>query len=332
MKMTDLASLLACPKCHGNIPQDKGSMRCPGCGLLYGKKGEVYDFICRELYGSQDEYDKTRDILEFWGAGWEKRLNEDEHNFMYRLPKADLEKYLNDFRSFHKENNFLFGNEIDLNSLESKTSLNIGCGAGDESAFLAYHGSSCIALDVTSQAAGAAWMLMDTLDSNGMAIQADSRFMPLRGQSFDLVYSSGVLHHSPNINRSINEIHRLLKPQGKAYIMLYATWSLMFLQPRLIGIFKGYLSRERQIEYMSRDGEKDWETEDRTNPYTETFTITQCRNLFSSFRKVSVRKGGFSLGQIRAAGSFLNKGFLDSMAKRVLESRLGACLFISAEK
>lgn len=330
--MTDLISILACPKCHGKIPDENGSMRCPKCGLQYGKNGEVYDFICKDLYSSQDEYDKTRAIIEFWGAGWEKRMTEDDCSFLYHLSQADLELYLADFGSFHKENVFLFGNEVDLDTLKSKTALNIGCGAGDESAFLAYHGSSCVALDVTTQASGAAWRLMNTLDSKGMAVQADSRFMPLQDRSFDMVYSSGVLHHSPNINRSINEIHRVLKPQGRAYIMLYATWSLMFLQPRLIGLFKGYINKDRQLEYMSRDGEKDWETEDRTNPYTETFSTKQCRELFSGFQKVSIRKGGFDLGQIRVVGRFFKKGFLNSMAKRLLEHRLGACLFISVEK
>jgi ubiquinone/menaquinone biosynthesis C-methylase UbiE len=332
MTMTDLTLLLACPKCHESLPANNGPMRCPVCELGYGKKGVVYDFICRELYGSQDEYEKIRAVIEFWGNGWEKRMTEDDHNFLNHKTKIELEEFMVDFGSFHKENNFLFGNEVCLDDLKNKISLNIGCGAGAESAFLVYHGSSCIALDVTSQAVGAAWRLMDTLDAKGMGIQADSRFLPLLDESVDLVYSSGVLHHSPNINRSVNEIHRVLRQGGKAYIMLYATYSLMFLQPRLIGLLKGHISKGRQLEYMSRDSERDWETADRTNPYTETFSVRQCRELFSDFRKVSVRKGGFDLKQIRVVGCFFNNDFLNSMAKRLLERQLGACLFISAEK
>lgn len=323
---------LGCPKCHQALPVDSGPMECPACGLRYGKNGAVYDFICRELYPSRDQYERTRAIIEFWGSGWEKRMAENDCSFLYRLSRDGLEEYLADFGSFHADNNFLLGNEVDLGGLKGKVSLNIGCGAGDESAFLAYHGSLCIGLDVTSQAARAACQLMDTLGAQGMGIQGDSRFLPLPDDSVDLVYSSGVLHHSPSIDRSVSEIRRVLKPGGSAYIMLYATCSLMFLQPRLIGLLKGHVSRTAQLEYMSRDSEKDWETDERTNPYTETFTARRCRELFLGFRKVSVRKGSFDLNQIRILGRFFKNGWLNSIAKRLMERRLGACLFIRAEK
>jgi len=329
--MTDLTSILACPKCHTGL-QGNDSLVCGGCGLHFARKDLIYDFISRDLYPDDSDYEKTRAIIDFWGAGWEKRMAEDDCNFLYDLAQGELEKYLAEFGSFHKQNNFLFGNEIDLKDLEGKTVLNIGCGAGDESAFLAYNGSSCIALDVTFQAAHAALLLITSLGKTGVGVQADSRFMPLQDDSFDMVYSSGVLHHSPNISRSIHEVHRVLKKKGKAFIMLYATWSLIFLQSRLIGLLKGYVKKDRQIEYMSKDSENDWDTERRKNPYTETFSIKQCKDLFADFAHTTIRKGGFDLGQLRLIGPLFKTGPVNTLAKRSLENSLGACLFITAEK
>jgi len=40
-------------------------------------------------------------------------------------------------------------------------------------------------------------------------------------ESFDWVYSHGVLHHTPNTQRAMDEVHRVLKPGGRAIIMLY---------------------------------------------------------------------------------------------------------------
>lgn len=305
---------------------------CGQCGLHFDKKGDVYDFISRELYPTDNEYEKTRSIIDFWGAGWEKRMAQDDCSFLYRLGQEELREYLAEFSHFHKQNNFLFGNEIDPRELSGKKVLNIGCGAGDESAFLAHNGSSCIALDVTFQAAEAAQRLMTVLKSAGVSVQADSRFVPLKDNSMDMVYSSGVLHHSPNIERSIGEIHRVLTKGGRAYIMLYATWSLIFLQSRLIGLIKGYVTKDRQLEFMSRDSENEWDTESRTNPHTETFSMSGCQKLFSRFAEVSVRKGGFDLGQLRLVGPLFKNGSVNNLAKRSLESKLGACLFISAEK
>ena len=292
----------------------------------------MYDFISRELYPTDTDYKKTRAIIDFWGAGWEKRMAEEDCNFLYDLAPGELERYLAEFSLFHKQNNFLFGNEVNIEDLQGRIVLNIGCGAGDESAFIAYNGSSCVALDVTHQAAQAALRLMTSLGKSGIGVQADSRFLPLQDNCIDVIYSSGVLHHSPNMERSIEEIHRVLTVGGKAFIMLYATWSLIFLQSRLIGLVKGHITKDRQLEFMSQDSENDWDTEYRKNPYTETFSIFQCEKLFSRFAHVSIRKGGFDLGQLRLLGPFLKTEPINTLAKILLETKLGACLFIAAEK
>jgi ubiquinone/menaquinone biosynthesis C-methylase UbiE len=166
-------------------------------------------------------------------------------------------------------------------------------------------------MDLTSQAARAAESLMHKLAGKGIGIQADARFIPLENSSIDVVYSSGVLHHSPEITRSIAEIFRVLKPGGKAYIMLYATWSILFVQMRL----------------MLSMGEKAWETEGRKNPCTTTYTKNECRKLFSQFDNVIIRKTGASLKQIKIIGKFMPTTF-----DYFLGPYLGPRLHIVAEK
>jgi SAM-dependent methyltransferase len=53
--------------------------------------------------------------------------------------------------------------------------------------------------------------------------------LPFADNSFDMVFSHGVLHHVPEIRQAEREIHRVLRPGGELVIMMYARWSLNHL-------------------------------------------------------------------------------------------------------
>jgi ubiquinone/menaquinone biosynthesis C-methylase UbiE len=333
--MDNINQLLVCPICHGNLSAVDDIARCNACGINFYKNKNIFSFICREMYQSDEEYRNAIQIIDFWGKGWEKRLAEPEHKYIFLLDQQGIKNYIEDNVNFQKDNDFLMEHEIDLRNIQGKTALNIGCGAGTESLILAYYGAHCIAMDITAQAAEAADRLIKIVETNGYGIQGDARFLPLESESVDLIYSSGVLHHSPDIRRSIEEIHRVLKPGGHAYIMLYAKWSLMFIQQRMIGILKGYITREKQNKYMSESGEGAWQTEARKNPYTETFTKAECAELFMNYKNIGIRKGGFSLSQIAKISKIIPSDRLEKFSKKYLhflDPHLGACIFIDAEK
>jgi ubiquinone/menaquinone biosynthesis C-methylase UbiE len=156
-------------------------------------------------------------------------LTDHEHKHWFECDHETLIKYIKKDIYFQKAVDSVMGVDLPLDSLRHKVALNIGCGAGNEALLLTYSGANCIAMDITSQAARAAECLIHKIGGSGIGIQADTRYIPLENSSVDVVYSSGVLHHSPDIARSIAEIYRVLKPGGKAYIMLYATWSVLFV-------------------------------------------------------------------------------------------------------
>ena len=61
--------------------------------------------------------------------------------------------------------------------------------------------------------------------------------LPFEDDTFDVVFSHGVLHHVPDIDGGQREIHRVLKPGGELIVMVYARWSLNYLVA--IGIARG---------------------------------------------------------------------------------------------
>ena len=63
--------------------------------------------------------------------------------------------------------------------------------------------------------------LLNKLTEGCHAIQSDAENLPFDDCSFDIVYSNGVLHHTEDTQGAISEVFRLLRPGGKAVIMLY---------------------------------------------------------------------------------------------------------------
>lgn len=298
---------LVCPVCHGTL-DDHG---CVSCHATFGKHEGIRSLICREMYPSDEAFASALKIIEFWGKGWEKRLQDAEHKPIFDSNLDALKAWIENDIEWQKANDSLIGVDLPLDSLTDKSVLNIGAGAGTEALLLSYSGANCIAMDITSQAAAAAESLIRKIGGKGLGVQADARFIPLGDSTVDIVYSSGVLHHSPDMARSIAEIHRVLKPGGKAYIMLYATWSIIFVQMRL----------------MLSMGEKAWETGNRKNPHTTTYTKRECQQMFSDFENVSIRKTGASLKQLKLIGRFM-----PTTLDRFLDPFLGPRLNIVAQK
>ena len=326
---------LACPVCKTSLRETGAALVCTTCGGEYRFQGHVRSFITRRMYGSAAEHEAALKIIEFWGSGWAARLSDAEHAPLRSTSADAIRLYAEQSVVAHRTNQSTLARIVDGGEVRGKTVLNIGSGAGTEALLLAHSGADCIAMDITHEAAEAAQALIQKIDAKGFGIQADARFIPIQSGSIDAVYSSGVLHHSPNIEQSIREIHRVLRPDGRIYIMLYATWSILFMQPRLFGFMQGRFSRRDQEDFVSANTERAWETANRRNPLTMTFTTREVQALFSEFRDVTVDKRVFSVRQIKYVGRGLAAlGLVNALDRglKFLNPVVGACLFIEGRK
>jgi SAM-dependent methyltransferase len=109
--------------------------------------------------------------------------------------------------------------------------------------------------------------------------QADSEDLPFEDGSFDIVYSYGVLHHTPNTEKALSEAYRVLKPGGTALIMLYnltawTSWNLWAMHCLLK--FRPWKSpRWADYNFLESAG---------TKAYTEKETAA----LFTAYSKVEM--------------------------------------------
>jgi SAM-dependent methyltransferase len=101
------------------------------------------------------------------------------------------------------------------------------------------------------------------------------------------VYSNGVIHHTPNTQRVVDEIYRVLKPGGKAIVMVYAENSLHFWRNLVIvlGLKQHLLDTFSISEIMSRHVEI---TENNARPLVKVYTKQRLRQLFAKFPRASI--------------------------------------------
>lgn len=149
--------------------------------------------------------------------------------------------------------------------------LEIGCGIGVDSIQLAKAGFDVTAVDLTENALEVARQFAQQRDVTIDFRLGNAEALDFADDTFDAVYSFGVLHHTPDIEKAISEVRRVLRPGGKAYIMLYHRDSLVNAVHKVF-----------RLPYESpRD-------RDDHCPVVYTFSRRGARELFGDFSRVHV--------------------------------------------
>jgi ubiquinone/menaquinone biosynthesis C-methylase UbiE/uncharacterized protein YbaR (Trm112 family) len=119
------------------------------------------------------------------------------------------------------EDTFIEKTGFQPSDLAGKLVLDVGCGMGRFSDVASRWGATVVGFDLTS-AVDAAYANIGGRDNVHLA-QADVFKLPFRDQSFDFIFSIGVLHHTPDTRAAFDQLPRLLKPGGRIAIWVYST-------------------------------------------------------------------------------------------------------------
>jgi SAM-dependent methyltransferase len=122
---------------------------------------------------------------------------------------------------------------IDYRGQAGKTVLDVGCGLGNDTARFAQGGAQVTGIDIAPRAIELARANFSQRALHGHFLVMDGGAMTFADDSFDLVYCHTVLHFTPDPERVVGEIFRVLKPGGTAILMAVNRRSWMRLMHRL---------------------------------------------------------------------------------------------------
>ncbi|MFN2398439.1 MAG: class I SAM-dependent methyltransferase [Gemmatimonadaceae bacterium] len=231
--------------------------------------------------------------------------------------RYEWEPYIRDFARFERG--------------RDKKLLEVGVGAGTDFTNWVRNGAIATGVDLTEHGVA---LTRERLELEGLKADvrvADAENLPFETNTFDLVYSHGVLHHSPDTPRAIREVHRVLRPGGTALVMIYNVHSwvgFMLWSVHALGRLKPWKSPRWAIyNYLE-------------SPGTKAYSIAEGYELFRDFTRVAIRThlGHGDLLLMRRSAKYQDK--LHELAWRLyprwlvrqLGHRFGMNMFIEAVK
>lgn len=165
--------------------------------------------------------------------------------------------------------------------------LEVGAGIGTDHSQFASNGAIVTDLDLAGGHLALAKENFELRGLSGDFRQGDAEHMPFEDNTFDVVYSNGVIHHIPDTRRVVEEMLRVLKPGGKAIIMVYAENSLHYwlCQVFRMGIREGLLKSNSMGGVMSRTVEM---SDNDARPLVKVYTKASLKKMFRGFTDISI--------------------------------------------
>ena len=216
---------------------------------------------------------------------------------------------------------------MEFDRFEGARLLEIGCGMGTDLLQFARGGSRCVGIDLTPRSVEITRHRFRLYDTAGSFMISDGEHLPFSNESFNLVYSNGVLHHTPDTAGAIREVHRVLRPGGTAKVMIYHRNSLNYWIEIVLrrGVLGADFLRGRTVaDIMSRVIEF---SDHDARPLVKVYSRNEARELFSLFKDVKVEVEQLTRAELR----FLSPLVSDSMFER-LRKRIGWNVIITAIK
>jgi len=190
----EIADILRCNACQARLDSHAAGMVCAQCGRQFPLVDGVLRFVDAQEYAGS------------FGFQWLK----------YDRTQLDTDA------GRRSEIDFTEKTGLRREDLEGMLVLDVGCGMGRYAEVATRWGARVVGIDLSRAVEAAARNLADR---EAFVAQADVFSLPFAPGSFDLIYSLGVLHHTPSCEAAFKKLPALLKPGGRIAVWLYSAYN-----------------------------------------------------------------------------------------------------------
>jgi ubiquinone/menaquinone biosynthesis C-methylase UbiE len=141
---------------------------------------------------------------------------------------------------------------------------------------------------------------------------ADAEELPFGDATFDVVYTVGVLHHTPDAPKAVDEIHRVLKPDGRAIIGVYHRYSAFYLFSVLRDVMCLRFLHESYRRTLSRI---EYRQNSNACPLVKLYSRRSLRHLLRKFPDVRIECAHLDRSHFGALGRFLSQAFVRQLER-----------------
>jgi len=211
MNVLELINELACPYCKGGLQYEDG-LRCGTCAKQYEIHDNIPYMIPDEMKGFAKEIEvQDRVAVEYEQIRYQDKYAKQYHNWWTEQMLAEVSTE---------------GNILDN-----------GCGIGH--LFEKIPGNRVVGLDLSKE------MLRCAAKRSDRLVLGNSQDLPFQDNSFNLVFCRSLLHHLPQPELAVREMHRVLKSKGEI-VLVDTNTSLLSVLPRMLANRGKHFSEEHK--------------------------------------------------------------------------------------
>lgn len=178
------------------------------------------------------DHKRQDDIFDEISRYWSAEINNEIYFKEKELPyERGSKEYFDYIIQHHEKYVYYFDRVIqyftqDISSQKQSKLLDIGCGMGIDLLKLAQLGYQCYGIDLADKHVELAKQVFQIYNRQAVIQKGNAEKLDFPDESFDCIYSNGVIHHTLTPQNAINEVYRVMEPGGKGFIMLYAKYSM----------------------------------------------------------------------------------------------------------
>ncbi len=192
-------------------------------------------------------------------------------------------KFFDEVERFRYATQPFMNDVVGFDKFRGKKILEIGCGLGTDLLQFGRGGADVTGVDLTPKSIELVKKRFTLAGIQVDARVADAENLPFENDTFDVVYSFGVLHHTPNTQKAIDEVRRVLKPGGKIIIMLYNRTSMhVWLGVPLYALLR--LSGKKKTGSQTTTDSWIRIYDGNDNPLGKAYSKGEMEKMFSAFR------------------------------------------------